>query len=371
MLDPRELEDDDDAWLVYADELQAAGDPRGELVIVQLRLQATPDDAELRAREQALFAEHADQLLGPIGLAWKPVSGAVEGRGVELEWRRGFVRRMRLRSEFPELSELLSHPSLQLLESLHLAEPAYGREQHYDPYAVDLAVLEPRLRELAIGPYLERSPSWAGPGYVFIDVDISAQYLGTLGPIWSALPTLERLAVIGNHVDFGTLTLPALRTFEHVTSSLGKSQLQAIRRAHWPKLERLEVWFGDGEYGGGDCGVGDVRDLLAHLATATPDLRELAIVNCPFVDELCGILGGPTIDRLRALDVSHGNLHRRGIAALAKLLPKLPELRALNVAASPIDDRMLEPLRAAAPHVELAAGRLHGPDRRRYCAISE
>jgi hypothetical protein len=222
-----------------------------------------------------------------------------------------------------------------------------------------------------IGPHIERSPEWAGRGYVYIDVDISAQYLGSLGPLWKVMPGLERLTVIGNIVDFGTLTLPELRTFEHITSSLARSDLQAIRRATWPKLERLEVWFGDGEYGGGDCTVKDVSELLAALPKAAPGLRELGIANCAFVSELIPFLkSAPIMQRLRVLDLSHGNLREKAVKALAKLVTGWPELRVLNLAASPIDDAALAPLRKAAPHLEIFNGRL-APGRGRYTAVSE
>lgn len=370
-LDPCQFDDDDDGWLVYADELQAAGDPRGELIMVQHRLRATPDDAALRERETELLDD--DDLLGPVG-AWQPFTDDKRTHGVSLDWRHGFVRRVRVRGDqAPDLAPILLHPSFRMLESLRLAEPETGREQHYaDSYVAPIIDSGPHeaLRELVIGPDIERGLEWAGPGYVYIEVDISAQYLGNLGALWKATPKLERLVVIGNDVDFGTFHLPELRTFEHITSSLGRSQLKAIQTAHWPKLERLELWFGDGEYGGGDCTVTDIRELLAMLAKSTPQLRELAIANCPLVNEIVQFLDCDVVRRLRLLDLSHGNLRKQGVAALAKLVARLPGLKGLNLAASPLHETELAPLRKAAPHLTIAAGRL-SPDRGRYTAVSE
>ncbi|HEU0034605.1 MAG TPA: TIGR02996 domain-containing protein [Kofleriaceae bacterium] len=55
---------DDKPRLVYADWLQERGDPRGELIALQL---SGRDDAATTRRERALLAEHARSWLGPLG----------------------------------------------------------------------------------------------------------------------------------------------------------------------------------------------------------------------------------------------------------------------------------------------------------------
>jgi predicted DNA-binding WGR domain protein len=50
-------------WQVYADQLQAAGDPRGEVIAVQLALDAKPKDAALREAERKALAP---LLKGPL-----------------------------------------------------------------------------------------------------------------------------------------------------------------------------------------------------------------------------------------------------------------------------------------------------------------
>lgn len=66
------------SMLVLADHLTEAGDPRGELLLVQVRLEADPTLA-LAEHEAALLARHGEDWTGPIP------------DGVELVWRRGFV----------------------------------------------------------------------------------------------------------------------------------------------------------------------------------------------------------------------------------------------------------------------------------------
>jgi uncharacterized protein (TIGR02996 family) len=90
------------AWLVYADWLSARGHPRGELIVVQHRLEAGRDLA-LERRQ--------DQLIRQLGHGW-----------IELErgrWRRGFLRGIDLiRPDALELARALGHPSARFLEEL-------------------------------------------------------------------------------------------------------------------------------------------------------------------------------------------------------------------------------------------------------------
>ena len=99
-----------DGYLVYADWLQQRGELRGELIVVQRALAAAPNDAALRAREAALFAEHGELLLGPLARA----------SDARMDWRCGFVRAIDLGSSLSEadpalLVELLAHPSMQFV----------------------------------------------------------------------------------------------------------------------------------------------------------------------------------------------------------------------------------------------------------------
>ncbi len=68
------LEDSKDNWLVYADALQSAGDPRGELIVLS---QAVEDGASASDRD-ALLDRHAEAIYGSLAryrdkleVAWK------------------------------------------------------------------------------------------------------------------------------------------------------------------------------------------------------------------------------------------------------------------------------------------------------------
>ncbi len=69
---------------VYADWLVERGDPRGELIHVQLARESAPDDRALETRERELFAAHlATWILEQFWLDHTP----------HVTWRRGFIDR--------------------------------------------------------------------------------------------------------------------------------------------------------------------------------------------------------------------------------------------------------------------------------------
>ena len=91
-----------DPYLVYGDWLQARGDPRGELVAVQVQRLRQPDKA-LQALENRLFKQHSflpDRLRHMIELGRRRrrrASGSEAQRvPCDVEWRFGFVHRARI-----------------------------------------------------------------------------------------------------------------------------------------------------------------------------------------------------------------------------------------------------------------------------------
>ena len=62
-MEPRCSPEEVDARLVYADYLQERGDPRGELIMLQLH---TPRTAAQAARETELVEEHAEAWIGRL-----------------------------------------------------------------------------------------------------------------------------------------------------------------------------------------------------------------------------------------------------------------------------------------------------------------
>jgi hypothetical protein len=115
----RALRDEADArWAVFADELLMRGDPRGELIHLQLSAEAR--DERFVARERALLA--GDETLGGP----RQVLASLDAT-----WRRGFLSKVRA-PPVAALRALLAHPSGALLDELVLDNPHLALDEQVD-----------------------------------------------------------------------------------------------------------------------------------------------------------------------------------------------------------------------------------------------
>jgi len=377
---------DDELRLVYADQQQRLGDPRGELAVVQDRLRRHPADAALRERERQLFAEHGEALLGALAGKCGPIVEADDKQSLGASWHQGFIRRARLQltaareRETPPLYDaLLELASAALIEHLELrVRFVWTRAVFFSEYVDKLIARGPRpaLRVLEIGGFVDFAPRWGGPGHCYVERDISAVYLGKVGALWPLCPRLEEVRLHGNCAELGPeLALPALRVFELCGSSCGKESLAVLARATWPRLERLVLWFGDCEYSSEEtCDWDDVAQLLASLEAGCPRLSHLALANSTCTDEILETLAlAPPIrllSRLRGLDLSLGTLGPTGVRWLLALAPHLGGLTWLNIANSYLDRESLARLAAAWPGCTILDGS-QSSDAERYCSVSE
>ncbi|HEU0030508.1 MAG TPA: WGR domain-containing protein [Kofleriaceae bacterium] len=349
--------DDADAYLVYADWLQTQGDPRGELIVLQ--------HAGKTKQANALLAKHAEHFLGPFATA-KPETW-------ELEWQHGFVRKARIgwpafewgmdddaEGAGPRVAddddlEWGERAGQQLAMFLRLASAAFVQELELGPLpgdeemnlgylaeAIDQVGM-PALRKLVLGQIGE----W----------DISGT--ATAMPASKAVPNLREVTLRGGSPTIGKVELPELRSFRVETGTLNDKELRNIAAAKWPKLERLEIWFGDPNYGAS----GKPKDIQPILdGTGLGKLQHLGLRNCPFADELVKVLvGSKILKQLKTLDLSMGNLSDRGVQTLVDAKPKLAHLSHLNLDDNALTDASKPRLKGLAKKVEF--GSRHSPDR--------
>lgn len=91
---------DNAARLVYADALLERGDPRGELISVQMRLAEHPNDREAKQREKALLERHAKSWLGTAG----------RYIAADFVFERGFLASCRIKGDPKDLGALAADP---------------------------------------------------------------------------------------------------------------------------------------------------------------------------------------------------------------------------------------------------------------------
>ncbi|MEO8698463.1 MAG: hypothetical protein ABI867_00435 [Kofleriaceae bacterium] len=374
---------DDELRLVYADQQQRVGDPRGELAVIQDRLRRDPDSAELRAAEARLRGA----LLGTLAGSGE-LPNTEDTQPLALAWHLGFIRRARLQltnygreqDAAAELAKLLAHDSAVLLEELQIRVVNWTRHVPVDAFVEQIIAAGPRpaMRSLDLGDFIEFAPNWGGPGHAYVDRDISPVYLGRVGELWPLCPRLEEVRLQGNAPVLGpAIDLPELRVLELCGSSIGKERCDVLARARWPALERLVVWFGDCEYGGDEAADwDDVARLLASLDGGCPRLVHLALANSPCTDEILEtMVAHPPIAllrRLRRLDLSLGTLGPDGVRSLLQLRPHLEALEWLNVADGYLDATSVARLRAAWPACRILAGSQDDPaESPRYCTVGE
>ena len=146
---------DEERWAVYADALLQAGDPRGELISLELRIGRRGEQAGLNSELDALLPAHEEQ--------WRPAYGYA--RGPEgLGWQYGFVTRMRSlelseAEDIELLSDALAQPQLRMLRALELQ---IG--EHVEPE------IFPALARLELGPLRALRLAYARQGDALAEV---------------------------------------------------------------------------------------------------------------------------------------------------------------------------------------------------------
>ncbi len=305
-----------DAYLVYADWLQARNDPRGELIALMCAAETSPT---AKAAAGAFLEAHADRFYGPLVVHARTHDYA---HAEALVFRYGFIHRAVLSNnkasqdgykerDLVEILELLlAHPSGRFLADLMIGINNENMATLDDLVGL-LATRKPAaLRRLTLGLFTG-GPSWFR--------------IGDLRPLWPALPKLETLIVNGDSFELGALELPAATHVELHTSDLNAANARSIAHARWPQLAHLDVWLGTRE----PAVFANLRPLLDR--NDLPALRHLGIQNTPATDDICAYLAGCKLaPQLRELDLSIGTLTDAGAEILVANRERL-QLEVLNV----------------------------------------
>jgi uncharacterized protein (TIGR02996 family) len=317
------------AYAVYADWLQEQGDPRGELMSLQLASEAEPGYKvnKFDKAAEALIAKHAAYFLGPLADHTLTYDGHDDDA---FSWRFGFIHSAKLShnhytnddfegSMAEVLETLLRHPSGRFLTELVFGFNNDPNEDSLDDLIGILAKRAPAtIRKLHFGDFKYHN-----------DTEMSWYHLGSLGKLWKAVPHLQSLIVQGGEFELGTIELPELVRAEFRTGGLSAASAKAIAKAKWPRIERLEVWYGEPNYGG-TAKVADAAALLDR--TDLVRLTSLGIMNTAFTDELCGVVAsGKLLPQLTRLDLSMGIMTDEGARRLAAHKDAFKHLAELDV----------------------------------------
>lgn len=367
-LEARILADRNDlsAYLVYSDWLSERGDPRGELIAVQAKLKETPNDAALKASEAKLLADNGKDWLG-----------ALAGKGdddVAVTWRLGFVDSIRLGPPLDDhaTSELVSPETLEMLVQLPgialLRELIVGSIE-YDDYPTSWDACVEVLAEQGVPAGLERLEFNRGGMW-----DISSTELGDLSKLYPRLAKLRELKIEMGSMELGVIDLPALRSLEIVTGGLKKTNLDSIRNASWPSLERLSLCIGESQNDYGcDVELEDVSKLLAEANL--PHVRHLGLANSNLADQFVGeLVRSKLLAQLKSLDLSRGTFGNQGARDIIENATAFKHLEEIDLTHNYVSEALGAELAKIGPRIILAeneGGSEDDDDDDRYVTISE
>lgn len=336
------LGDDVGRLSICADAFLAAGEPQGQLMAAHL--------AGLKERGIELDQEQLIRKI--IGEPWFE-----EDRGVDLEWRWGFIDAIRwggwhdferIEKQYCELTRLMkttpelvpslpwrseitttdrvrSHRLLRRLRTLHIG-PWDVRPSHDRLWQLLAREgLPPSVTELIVAdvPHAQRDEHQI----TWID-------LGDMSQAYAAMQQLDRLYVRGSYLRMGRVELPRLKHFIHFSSTF--DELANLRSANWPQLETLSIAFGGDEYNPNPVTMDDVMSFVREVPAK---VTHLGLRNLSFTDELIAPLAGTaTLKRLNELDLSFGVLLERGAELLHRHAAAFAHLKKLDVTDTGLTD---------------------------------
>jgi uncharacterized protein (TIGR02996 family) len=359
--------DSADAYLVYGDWLQSQGDPRGELIALQnAALQASGEEAtKLKKQVNAFIKKHKGTLLG------EELVDAWDEEELKVEWHLGFIRSARVGqkdydsdTEIAELVKaLLAHPSARFLQGLTIGMAHFDDENNYGDV---VEALNEALTALGGSKTLQHL--FIGDFEYPDDTEISWSHLTDISGLLKQLPGLRTLRLRGASLELGDVNLPELREFTVETGGLPLAAVKSIAAAKWPKLERLEVWFGSDNYGG-EGGVEDIQPILD--GKGLPNLKSLGLCNSEFTDELCKVLpSAKVLKQLERLDLSQGTMSDEGARVLAEHAAAFAHLKHLDVQRNTLTDEGEKLVAKLCPSVAAGDQREFDEDYR-YAAVGE
>lgn len=311
-LDPN----DEGPLLVLGDWLQSQGDPRGELLALQVAQKKKANDptgfVQLKKAIDAHYAAHEAALLGPVYPA---------RHLIKLEWHLGFIRSARIsydaaHADDPPMREVIKElcelPSAVVLQELALGNPGTEAPRNKGRYGEVLEALfasrQPStLRTLFLGDVWpgHRPPS---PGL-----------LGDLRDLGTAFPKLTRLVIANGHVRWSEVELPKLTSFEH-KSEFDADALDWLTGNLWPELTRLTLTMH--------------QPQVQHpfVQKRFPALRQLRLLDTITTRAwLEVLLGSGLLAQLEALDLDDGDLDDHGANYLLEHWASFAHLRTFRL----------------------------------------
>lgn len=339
-----ERPDDLEAWAVHADALAARGDARGELIQLELLLEAGVSLAQrsLTSRYAALMTDERPRWIEPALL--ELLDEPDLSRTCLIEWRRGYLDSVSLLGPGatglgPRLATLLGSPSAAMLHALALSIDADRHDLDTLGHAQLGVHRLDSLRRLDIDAWTFRR----GERPPLVDLRFDWQ---------QSWPRLEQLRVKAVHVALGSIRHARLVDLRLSTRhGVELEPLRALARAELPRLRRLALYLGRSaelDHDDDDAYDDDERDARASPArmralgevlgdiftmAGACGLTHLGLILCDQPALLLTRLGEAPelLATLEHLDLGYGLLGAEHVEPLLGVLRRCPRLRALDL----------------------------------------
>lgn len=150
-----------------------------------------------------------------------------------------------------------------------------------------------------------------------------------MAPLFASYPNLTHFCVRGGMgLSLGVINHENLKQLVVQTGGLSAHVVNQIAMSRMPRLEHLELWLGDSNYGA-DCQASDLEPLF--FAELFPRLTYLGLKNSEITDDIAEVLSSTEMElQLDELDLSMGTLSDRGAEALLEC-DWLGKLRMLDI----------------------------------------
>jgi uncharacterized protein (TIGR02996 family) len=353
--------DDRDAWLVYADRLEAVGDPRASLVQAKYCQQLALDE-QMRLQKK-LLSECRNGVLGAE-------LGVLTERGYpELQmWNCGFLTSARVMFAYDmrgdlgsianQLNALFVSPASRFLRSLGLGLLYEEADMDLDEVLEAMRQLgpQPQVRMLTVGDFVYPD-----------EMEISWISWPDVTPLFACFPNLRELTIRGACHAAPDIRSTALTRLVFESGGLDGDVVAGLGDLASDTLETLKVWFGEENYGG-IADVAPAERLLAN--TSLPALRTLGLMNCEIANDVVAALSrSPLLKQITTLNLSMGTLTDEGARVL--LSAGFGHLGSIDVSRNFLTDGLLSELRDAFGDRLVSSEQKDDGEEYLYCDVGE
>jgi hypothetical protein len=166
---------------------------------------------------------------------------------------------------------------------------------------------------------------------------------GNYDELLKSMKNLKHLTIKGSvNLSVGKLNHPNLESLEIICGGLPKSVIQEIANSNLPKLEKLNLYLGVGNYGF-DGDIEDIEKLFENKNFRS--LKYLGLGNSEIQDEIVeSVLNTNIISSLRVLDFSNGTLSDKGAQLILDHSDKINHLELLDLHHHFISDKFVTKL---------------------------